>query len=229
VRLGNTILTGNETIQGSLSVNGSLTLNSGDSVDNTNVVYYDSLDISNTLSVGGDVSISGELTTGNITISGTPTDTDHAINKGYVDSQNPSFKAFRTDETLDTTVSLTALQKIPYNTIQHDTLSGYDTSNYNYTIKLAGRYYFFANWFGQGGHNHQVYIRKNEVYMAIGRLTNAIGSSSNTASTIIECLVDDVIDVYVGSPFSGAGIISLITTTASPEGNCSFYGYRIGV
>ena len=238
VRLGNTILTGNETIQGSLSVNGSLILNSGYSVDNTNVVYYDSLDISNTLSVGGNVSISGDLVVGDVNVeekfdeiditttsntnvlTSIQTQVDALIN---FTGGGVNFRAYSLSA-----VTISAGNIIPFNEIEFDTESRYDTGTYKYTILLAGTYIFSFGWYVVSGSTAEILLIRNRAGTETTLQYSSNGTNTTTNGAYILTVLEQVeendeIYAYVSS---GTCKINPYTIT-SPTIFTSFSGSRI--
>jgi hypothetical protein len=109
---------------------------------------------SNTITIGasGDtISIPSGATIAN---SGTAT--------GFGESNLPYFYVTRSS---NQTISLSTFTTIQFNSVELDTASGYDTSNYRYTPNVAGKYFFQfvlqSTYGGTAPVNEYARLRKN--------------------------------------------------------------------
>jgi len=70
-----------------------------------------------------------------------PTEVGRFDSNGYVPTKNPAFKA-----TVSSAKSLTggAYSKVPFDSVNFDTVGSYDTSNYRWTPNVEGYYQFNA-------------------------------------------------------------------------------------
>jgi hypothetical protein len=184
----------------------------------------------------------------NYTISGTPSDTTHAINKGYVDTAD----TLNTDNISSIQTQIDALtnfvgggvnfrayslssdtisvgNNLTYNTLTSgfDTEGTYDTSTAQYTIAIAGTYIFTAGWISTGVAVIVNMIRsRSGTPVIIQQTSNGTNTNANAFyvnTTIAECLIGDLIYLNVES---GSCKLTLFGTT-EPTNQTSFNGSRI--
>lgn len=173
-RLGNTSLTGNETINGNLSLLGSLTLNNNDNTNNE--IIYPSLDISASLNVQGDTSMN------HVNVSGIMTLTNQ-----------PRFMAYYTP---NNNIVISSGVNIPYNGLKYHIGGGYNTTNYTYTIPIAGLYLFTLSFFSNSV-PYIVDLKKNN--KIIQRCETNKTTTYETRSIMVynQCNQNDVMNAYI--------------------------------
>ena len=133
---------------------------------------------------------------------------------------------FRAYNISNSTVSST--QNLPYLTVDYDTDSGYNNTDYIYTIPIDGTYIFTFGWYVSGSSTAVVnLIRKRATTETIiQQSTNGTNQSGNSAfigTTISECLQSDEIYVYLES---GSLLLNYGATT-DPNTGASFSGARL--
>jgi hypothetical protein len=124
--------------------------------------------------------------------------------------------------------SVSATQNLPYLTVDYDTDTGYDNTNYIYTIPIDGTYIFTFGWFVNASSTAVVNLIRNRAgtETIIQQTTNGTNQSANSAfvgTTISECLQSDEIYVYLAS---GSVLLNYGTTT-DPNTSASFSGARL--
>jgi len=115
----------------------------------------------------------------------------------------------------------TSFVKMPFNSVQHNIGTHYDTSNYKFVVPCNGVYYFYAQFFHDGNSHGQINIKEN------GSTEHAFGHNSNQGDTVhttvtLELTANDYIETF--------GKISNSDTTdwyAYPSYSY-FCGYLIG-
>ena len=115
----------------------------------------------------------------------------------------------------------TSFVKMPFNSVQHNIGTHYDTSNYKFVAPCNGVYYFYAQFFHDGNSHGQINIKEN------GSTEHAFGHNSNQGDTVhttvtLELTANDYIETF--------GKISNSDTTdwyAYPSYSY-FCGYLIG-
>jgi len=115
----------------------------------------------------------------------------------------------------------TSFVKMPFNSVQHNIGTHYDTSNYKFVVPCNGVYYFYAQFYHDGNTHGQMIIKEN------GSTEHAFSDNSNQGDTVhttvtLELTVNDYIETF--------GKISNSDTTdwyAYPSYSY-FCGYLIG-
>jgi hypothetical protein len=122
---------------------------------------------------------------------------------------------------------ISAGNKLPYNVVTFDTENGYNTTDFTYTIALAGTYLFTLQVFVPNGVEMSVDLIRERagVETILQQITNGNNTGSNNSSysltTISEFLVGDLIFGYVSL---GSVRLNLVNGTVQ---YASFSGSRI--
>jgi len=106
--------------------------------------------------------------------------------------------------------TLTTAGIIPYNNITIDTANAHDTSTSRYTCPRAGYYEVSFNYLLRGCRSgHRTNIRKNAIPQSVGwsstssdrslvwQYSNGAEEHTVSASTIVQCAVNDILDVHL--------------------------------
>lgn len=115
----------------------------------------------------------------------------------------------------------TGFVKMPFNNVQHNIGTHYDTSNYKFVVPCNGVYYFYAQFYHDANSHGQMIIKENN------STEHAFSDNSNQGDTVhttvtLELTVNDYIETF--------GKISNSDTTdwyAYPSYSF-FCGYLIG-
>ena len=109
-----------------------------------------------------------------------PTEVGRFTSAGYKPSDPIAFKAYQsTDQSINSGV----FTKLTIDTVDFDTCSGYDTSNYRWTPTVAGYYQINGKFQIKAGAQMLSVLRKNGSDEEWGMYTT--GSISSTVSTVV--------------------------------------------
>jgi len=196
--------------------------------------------------IDGDVDISGDLvvgTTNVITEIGTKQDeittsTDLSCNTlsavgnidvgGYLLAPNqPSFRAYPSaDDTTNGDASL------PFDTIDFDNMSGYDTTDYEYTVPVAGIWLFTWSCGVVEDTNYLSSIKKNNIIydrsvIDADQCLRTYDTISAKGLSIMMCAVGDTIKITVNGELQAASTASASHLAGDSQFN-SFAGVLLG-
>ncbi len=196
--------------------------------------------------ISGNVDISGDLVVGStnvITEIGTKQDeittsTDLSCNTlsavgnidvgGYLLAPNqPSFRAYPSaDDTTNGDASL------PFDTIDFDNMSGYDTTDYEYTVPVAGIWLFTWSCGVVEDTNYLSSIKKNNIIydrsvIDADQCLRTYDTISAKGLSIMMCAVGDIIKITVNGALQAASTASASHLAGDSQFN-SFAGVLLG-
>jgi len=212
-----TLTIGGETLDNKLSGKQDiLTAGSGITIDASTNVISSTGGGGTTIDSTTDLSCNTLTTTGNVSIG------------GFIVAPNqPCFRAYPSESVVISSGS--SFPSLPFDVIDIDNASGYNTSTYEYTIPVAGNWMFYWSCGVAAGKNFVTTVRKNNIIYDRSVLVSTqalrdFDTLTGKGISVISCAVGDVMNVTVNGGAQGA---SVAAGTGGNQFN-SFGGFLIG-
>ena len=149
---------------------------------------------------------------------------------GVITAPNqPSFRAYPSaDDTVNGTSTL------PFDTIDFDNRSGYNTTNYEYTVPVAGMWLFTWSCGVVEDRNYLSSIKKNNVIydrsiIDAAQCLRTFDTITAKGLTIMSCVVGDKIKITVNGNAQSASVAGTLESYLDPDTQFnSFAGVLIG-
>ena len=148
---------------------------------------------------------------------------------GVITAPNqPSFRAFPSVDTTNGTATL------PFDTIDFDNRGGYDTTNYEYTVPVAGMWLFTWSCGVVEARNYLSSIRKNNIIydrsiIDATQCLRTFDTISAKGQTMIPCVGGDIIKITVNGNLQSASLAGTLADHLDPDTQFnSFAGVLIG-
>ena len=206
------ILDDNLTISKTLNLQSSLDSKQDQLIAGDNIIIVDNIISS---SGGATIDSTTDLTCNTLT-----TLSDVSINGVVTLSNQPRFKAYRTENIIFIGSTIMIYSDIVYN------IGGgtYNTTTGEYTIPVDGLYLFTVTYSSVQYYTNEVNLRKNEIIMARAQLGTSLRNSVQNITVVMDCLAGDIIDVHL---VNGRARIPMASTVIAPEGLTPFWGIKL--